>query len=115
MTLASFYAVLVGIGMIGQWSVAMTTRRAPELKTEPFRIAYHLAGRFLTAIALVAAGSGLFTHAPWARSAQLVSDRHRPPIAGPAALLTGFGRSILEAGEVRWRSPQHPSRTCAVR
>jgi hypothetical protein len=41
MTFASLYAILVGIAMIGQWSSSIATKRVPELKTEPFRIAFH--------------------------------------------------------------------------
>ena len=45
----------------------------PELKTEPFRIAFHLAGEFLTAVALIAGGLGLLCGAPWGRPMYLVS------------------------------------------
>ena len=50
MIFAPWYAILVGLGMIGQWSVFLATRRMPELKTEPFRIAFHLAGEFLIVV-----------------------------------------------------------------
>jgi hypothetical protein len=73
MIFASLYAILVGIGMIGQWSVSLATGRVPELKSEPFRIAFHLAGEFLTAVALIAAGLGLWMGAPWGRAAYLVA------------------------------------------
>jgi hypothetical protein len=73
MTFVSIYAILVGIGMIGQWSFSLATKRVPELKTEPFRIAFHLAGEFLTAIASIAGGLGLLTSAPWGRPTYLVS------------------------------------------
>jgi hypothetical protein len=45
----------------------------PELKTEPFWIAFHLSGEFLTAIALIANGLGILTNASWDRSTHLVS------------------------------------------
>jgi hypothetical protein len=73
MTLAALYAILVGIAMIGQWSVSLAKRQVPELKTEPYRIAFHLAGEFVTAIALVAGGLGLLIAAPWGRPTFLVS------------------------------------------
>ena len=73
MTFASLYAILVGIGMIGQWSVSLATKRVPELKTEPLRIAFHLAGEFLTAIALIVGGLGLLTNTPWGRPIYLVA------------------------------------------
>jgi hypothetical protein len=73
MTFASLYAVLVGFAMIGQWTFSLITKQVPEVKTEPFRIAFHLAGEFLTAVALIAGGLGLLTGAPWGRSTYLVS------------------------------------------
>jgi hypothetical protein len=73
MTFASVYAILVGIGMIGQWSVSLARGRVPEVKTEPFRIAFHLAGEFLTAVALIAGGLGTLTSASWGRPAYLVA------------------------------------------
>jgi hypothetical protein len=45
----------------------------PELKTEPFRIAFHLAGEFLTALASIAGGLGQLTGAPWGRPTYLIS------------------------------------------
>ncbi|MBN1140039.1 MAG: hypothetical protein JXM73_25950 [Anaerolineae bacterium] len=73
MIFASFYAILVGIGMIGQWGFSLATRRVPEIATEPFRISFHLAGEFLTAATLIAAGLGLLTGASWGRPAFLVA------------------------------------------
>lgn len=70
---ASLYAILVGIGMIGQWSFSLATRRVPELRTEPFRIAFHLAGEFLTALVLIVGGLGLLANVPWAQPTYLVS------------------------------------------
>ena len=73
MAFVSWVAIVVGVGMIGQWRVSLAARRVPELKTEPVRIAFHLAGEFLTAIALIAGGAGLLAGAPWGRPAYLVS------------------------------------------
>ena len=70
MVFAGIYAIVVGIGMIGQWSVSLLANKVPELKTEPFRIAFHLAGEFLTALALIASGIGLITNATWGRTTQ---------------------------------------------
>jgi hypothetical protein len=73
MIFAAWYAILVGLSMIGQWSVSLARRQVPEVQTEPFRIAFHLAGEFLTALALIAAGVGLLIAAPWGRPAFLVA------------------------------------------
>jgi hypothetical protein len=73
MIFASLYAIAVGIGMIGQWSVSLATGRVPELRSEPFRIGFHLAGEFLTAIALIAGGLGLWAGNTWGQPTYLVA------------------------------------------
>ena len=74
MLFAALYAILVGVGMIGQWGVSLYGRRVPELDSEPFRIAFHLAGEGLTAIALIAGGWALLAAAPWARQVYLLAS-----------------------------------------
>jgi len=59
MTFAAWYGIIVGMLIFGQWVFFLVTRQVPELKTEPVRIAFHLAGEFLTAAALIAGGVGL--------------------------------------------------------
>jgi hypothetical protein len=73
MVFASIYAIVVGLGMIGQWSTSLVSRKVPELKTEPIRIAFHLAGEFLTAVALIVAGVGLIAGSAWGQTAYLVA------------------------------------------
>jgi len=65
MTFAAWYAIIVGLLMFGQWGFFLATKQVPELKTEPVRIAFHLAGEFLTAGALIAGGVGLLTGSVW--------------------------------------------------
>ena len=65
MIFASWYAIVVGLGMIGQWTFFLATKRVPELKTEPFRISFHLAAEFVTAIASIVSGVGLLCGASW--------------------------------------------------
>ena len=67
MIFAAIYAIVVGVGMIGQWLVFLATGQVPELKTEPLRIRFHLAAEFATALALVAGGLALLTGQPWGR------------------------------------------------
>ena len=67
MTLVSLFSLLVGLGMIGQWAFSLARGQVPEIGTEPFRIAFHLAAEFLTALALIAAGLGLLAGAWWGR------------------------------------------------
>ncbi len=66
MTFAAVFAIVVGVGMFGQWGFSLVTRQVPELRTEPYRIAFHLAGEFATAAALIVGGLGLLAGAVWA-------------------------------------------------
>ena len=67
MIFPALYALIVGIGMIGQWLFSLVTGRVPELETEPIRIRFHIAAEFATALVLVIAGLGLLTTQSWSR------------------------------------------------
>ncbi|MBN1580667.1 MAG: hypothetical protein JXA89_08175 [Anaerolineae bacterium] len=73
MIFAAWYGMIVGLGMIGQWTFFGATGRVPEFKTEPIRIAFHLAAELLTAIALIVGGSGLLAGASWGHRVYPVS------------------------------------------
>jgi hypothetical protein len=62
---AAIFALVVGLGMIGQWLFFLATGQVPELKTEPLRIRFHLVGEFATAIALLVGGFALLTDQTW--------------------------------------------------
>lgn len=66
MIFPAVYALVIGVGMIAQWSISYLTHQIPELTSEPIRIKFHLAGEFVTAAALIASGIGLLAAAPWA-------------------------------------------------
>lgn len=73
MTLSGVFAVVVGVGMVGQWTLSLLGGRVPELHTEPIRIRFHLAAEFCTALALLVSGVALLAGAHWARDAYLVA------------------------------------------
>ena len=64
----SIYAIVVGVGMIAQWAFFIGAGRVPEVKTEPWRIGFHLAGEFLTALALIGGGAALIAGVSWGRA-----------------------------------------------
>jgi hypothetical protein len=66
MIFASIFALVTGAAMIGQWALFLATGQVPELETEPLRIRFHLAGEFVTALALLAGGIALLTGQAWA-------------------------------------------------
>ena len=73
MIFPSIFAIVVGFGMIGMWSVSYFSKQIPELETEPIRIKFHLAAEFTTAIILLIAGIGMITNQDWAVSTYLVA------------------------------------------
>jgi len=73
MIFSAVYACVVGIGMIGMWSFLLLTKQVPELKTEPYRIRFHIAAEFVTAITLVVGGVGLLTDQSWSLWMYLVA------------------------------------------
>lgn len=74
MQFPAIFACVVGLGMMGQWGATAIRGQIPELKTEPIRIAFHLAAEFSTAIALLAGGLGLLFEAGWAVDLYLVAS-----------------------------------------
>ena len=47
------FGMLCGIGMFAQWALFIVTGQVPELQTEPYRIAFHLAAEGITALGLI--------------------------------------------------------------
>lgn len=72
MRFSAIYGIFVGVLMLAQWAFFLGIGQVPELQTEPYRIALHLAAEFGTAIGLIIAGIALLRRAPWAAKAYLV-------------------------------------------
>ena len=56
MIYSAIFAIVVGLGMIGQWLISYLAGKIPELKTEPIRIGFHIAAEMATALILVLSG-----------------------------------------------------------
>ena len=65
MKFSAIFAIIVGAGMIAQWTMSYVSKRIPELKTEPIRIGFHLAAELVTALCLIVSGVGLLLGAGW--------------------------------------------------
>jgi len=74
MHFSAVFAILVGLGMIGQWGVSFFSHQIPELETEPVRIGFHLAAEMATAIGLIVAGVGLWLVSSWAETVYLIAS-----------------------------------------
>jgi hypothetical protein len=73
MLFPALFAILIGIGMIAQWTLSYVKGQIPELQTEPIRIKFHIAAEMFTAAFLLVAGIGLLISMPWATSLYLIS------------------------------------------
>lgn len=65
MIFPAVFAIVVGLGMIGQWAASYLGKHIPELESEPIRIWFHIAAEMATALCLIASGIGLFTTQTW--------------------------------------------------
>lgn len=73
MTFPAIIALIIGLGMIGQWTMSFIAKQIPELQTEPIRIWFHIIGELITALALIFSGIGLLASWPWAPLLYLVA------------------------------------------
>lgn len=67
MRFVAWFSILVGMFMLAQWGFILGTGQAPEVRSEPIRLAFHVAAEFATAAMLIVSGIGLLRRAPWAR------------------------------------------------
>ena len=61
------YGILTGFLMIAQWSVSILSGGVPEFQSEPWRIAFHLAAEFSTAITLIVGGLAVLRSIAWSK------------------------------------------------
>ena len=73
MKFPAWYGIVVGIGMIAQWTFSIVSGGVPEFQTEPWRIAFHLAGEFSTALLLITGGVATLRSCRWGRTLLLVA------------------------------------------
>ncbi len=63
---------IVGLLMIVQWMVSIFSGGVPEFQTEPWRIGFHLAAEFSTAILLIVGGIAVLRSMDWGRTVLLI-------------------------------------------
>jgi hypothetical protein len=56
MKFPAWYGIIVGFGMIVQWSLSIISGGVPEFRTAPWAIAFHLAAELSTALLLIVGG-----------------------------------------------------------
>jgi hypothetical protein len=73
MKFAGWYGIIVGLLLIGQWTLFIAMGQVSELRTEPIRMAFHLAAEFTTAVALIVGGIALMKRLAWGMTVYLVA------------------------------------------
>jgi hypothetical protein len=79
MIFAAVYAIVIGVAMIGQWTVTIVRGQVPTPEQDPvagrgfWDMMFHWAAEFLTALALVVGGLALLMHWGWALPLYLVA------------------------------------------
>ena len=48
--------ILIGVGMLGFWAVAVATRRVPEIEAGGIEIWFHIVAEVITGVVLIAGG-----------------------------------------------------------
>lgn len=62
---AATYSILVGISMIGLWTMLFLNNEIPEISSTPIAISMHIAAEMVTAILLIFSGIGLLFKKIW--------------------------------------------------
>ncbi len=73
-TAIGIYALVVGLGVLGLWTMLLLGGQVPELETEPASIATHMTAEGLMAVLLIASGIGLFLKRRFAPHLMLLSS-----------------------------------------
>jgi len=64
--ISGIYAIVIGIGIIGLWTMLYLTKQIPEIKTEPIAIAFHITAEMLMGTLSLLSGIFLLIGLPWA-------------------------------------------------
>ncbi len=73
-TAIGIYALVVGLGVLGLWTMLLLGGQVPELETEPASIATHMTAEGLMAVLLIASATGLFLKRRFAPHLMLLSS-----------------------------------------
>ncbi|MFW9999753.1 MAG: hypothetical protein ACFE9Q_10945 [Candidatus Hodarchaeota archaeon] len=64
--ISGIYAIVIGIGIIGLWTMLLLTKQVPELKTEPVAIKFHITAEMTMGILSLISGILLLIGLSWA-------------------------------------------------
>ena len=64
--ISGIYAIIIGIGIIGLWTMLVLKKQVPELKSEPVAIKYHITAEIIMGILSLISGIFLLIGLSWA-------------------------------------------------
>lgn len=64
--ISGIYAIVIGIGIIGLWTMLLLTNQVPELRTEPIAIKFHITAELIMGILSLFSGIFLLIGFLWA-------------------------------------------------
>ncbi|MFX0049271.1 MAG: hypothetical protein ACFE8G_14100 [Candidatus Hermodarchaeota archaeon] len=64
--ICGIYAIIIGIGIVGLWTMLYLTKQIPELKTEPVAIVFHITAEIIMGILSLLSGIFLLIGLSWA-------------------------------------------------
>ncbi|MFX0041248.1 MAG: hypothetical protein ACFFAB_18075 [Candidatus Heimdallarchaeota archaeon] len=64
--ISGIYAIVIGLGIIGLWTMLILTNQVPELKSEPIAIKFHITAEIIMGILSLVSGILLLIGLPWA-------------------------------------------------
>lgn len=64
--ICGIYAILIGIGIVGLWTMLYLTSQIPELKKEPVAIVFHITAEIIMGILSLLSGIFLLIGLSWA-------------------------------------------------
>ncbi len=64
--ISGIYAIVIGIGIIGLWTMLYVTKQIPESKTEPVAIRFHVTAEMTMGLLSLISGILLLIGLPWA-------------------------------------------------
>ena len=71
--MAAIYSILIGVSIIGMWTILYITGSIPEFDTEPIRIGMHLFAEIATGIISILGAYGLQSNKRWGYNVDLIS------------------------------------------
>ena len=65
--ISGIYAIVIGVGIIGLWTMLLQTKQVPELETEPVAIKFHVTAEMTMGILSLMSGIFLLIRLSWAQ------------------------------------------------